>query len=63
MLQQINLRCDTISEREEQILKVLLMYDLIIKNGLNYDGKGGRPFKADIAILEEKIVSVGSIKG
>ena len=63
MLQQINLRCDTISEREEQFLKVLLMYDLIIKNGLIYDGKGGRPFKADIAILEEKIVSVGSIKG
>ena len=63
MLQQINLRCDTISEREEQFLKVLLMYDLIIKNGLIYDGKGGRPFKADIAILEEKIVSVGPIKG
>lgn len=38
------------------------MYDLIIKNGLIYDGKGSEPFKADIAISEDKIVSIGNIE-
>ena len=34
------------------------MYDLIIKNGLIYDGKGSEPFEADIAISEDKIDGV-----
>ena len=38
------------------------MYDLIIKNGLIYDGKGGEPFEADIAISEDKIVAIGKIE-
>ena len=36
------------------------MFDLIIKNGLVYDGKGSEPFKADLAISNEKIVEIGS---
>ena len=38
------------------------MYDLIIKNGLIYDGKGSEPFEADIAISEDKIVAIGKIE-
>ena len=38
------------------------MYDLIIKNGLIYDGKGSEPFEADIGISEEKIVAIGKIE-
>ena len=38
------------------------MFDLIIKNGLIYDGKGSEPFKADLAILNEKIVEIGKIE-
>ena len=37
------------------------MYDLIIKNGLIYDGIGSEPFAADIAISDEKIVKIGSL--
>ncbi len=37
------------------------MYDLIIKNGLIYDGLGNEPFKADLAIKDEKIVKIGEI--
>ena len=38
------------------------MFDLIIKNGLIYDGKGSEPFKADLAISNEKIVEIGKIE-
>ena len=38
------------------------MYDLIIKNGLIYDGKGSEPFEADIGITEDKIVAIGKIE-
>jgi N-acyl-D-aspartate/D-glutamate deacylase len=38
------------------------MYDLIIRNGLIYDGKGSEPFEADIAISEDKIVAIGKIE-
>ena len=38
------------------------MFDLIIKNGLVYDGKGSEPFKADLAISNEKIVEIGKIE-
>jgi len=37
------------------------MYDLIIKNGLVYDGKGGEPFYADVAIIDEKIAEIGTL--
>ena len=39
------------------------MFDLIIKNGLIYDGKGSKPYKADLAISNEKIVGIGDIQG
>jgi len=39
------------------------MFDLIIKNGSIYDGKGTKPYQADIAISNEKIVEIGDIKG
>ena len=38
------------------------MYDLIIENGLIYDGKGNKPFKADIAISNKKIAKIGVIE-
>ena len=38
------------------------MFDLIIKNGSIYDGKGTKPYQADIAISNEKIVEIGDIK-
>ena len=38
------------------------MFDLIIKNGLVYDGKGSEPFKADLAISNGKIVEIGKIE-
>ncbi len=36
-------------------------YDLVLLNGLVFDGSGAPPFKADIAISGDKIVKVGSI--
>ncbi len=33
-------------------------YDLIIRNGTIYDGRGGKPFKADVAIKDQKIVAI-----
>jgi len=39
------------------------MFDLIIKNGLIYDGKGSSPFEADLAISNEKIAAIGVIDG
>ena len=39
------------------------MFDLIIKNGLIYDGKGTKPYKADLAISNEKIAGIGDIQG
>jgi N-acyl-D-amino-acid deacylase len=38
-------------------------YDLIIRNGLIYDGSGGDPFTADIAIQGDKIVAIGNLAG
>jgi N-acyl-D-amino-acid deacylase len=37
-------------------------YDLIIENGLIYDGKGNAPFTGSIAIQSDKIVAVGDLK-
>jgi len=39
------------------------MYDLIIKNGTVYDGTGGKPFFADVAIKGNKIVAIGELEG
>ncbi len=37
--------------------------DLIIRNGLIYDGSGGDPFMGDIAIRGDKIVAIGKLAG
>ena len=37
-------------------------YDTIIRNGIIYDGKGGAPFKGDIAINADTIAFIGDLK-
>ncbi|HEY4327699.1 MAG TPA: D-aminoacylase [Mucilaginibacter sp.] len=36
-------------------------FDKIIRNGLVYDGKGGNPFRADIAINADTIAEIGDL--
>jgi N-acyl-D-amino-acid deacylase len=36
-------------------------YDLLVKDGLIFDGQGGPPFRADIAISGDSIVAIGKI--
>lgn len=36
-------------------------YDLIIRNGTIYNGSGGEPFVADVAITSEKIAAIGKL--
>ena len=38
-------------------------YDLVITDALVYDGRGGRPFEADIGIAAAAIQTVGKVKG
>jgi N-acyl-D-amino-acid deacylase len=38
-------------------------YDVIIRNGLIYDGSGGQPFTGSVAIAGERIVAVGDVTG
>jgi N-acyl-D-amino-acid deacylase len=39
------------------------MYDLIIRNGLIFDGSGGPGYRGDVAIQGDKIESVGNVVG
>jgi N-acyl-D-aspartate/D-glutamate deacylase len=39
-----------------------MAFDLIIKNGLLYDGNGGEPYSADIAVADGKIAEIGVVK-
>jgi len=34
-------------------------YDLLIRNGTLYDGRGGDPFVADLAVIGDRIVAIG----
>ena len=34
-------------------------FDLVIRNGTVVDGTGAPPFKADIAIVDDQIASIG----
>jgi N-acyl-D-amino-acid deacylase len=36
--------------------------DLLIRNGMIYDGSGGHPFKGDIAISGDSILAIGDLK-
>ena len=38
-------------------------YDVIIRNGMVYDGSGGAPFKADLAISADTIAAIGDLSG
>jgi N-acyl-D-amino-acid deacylase len=38
-------------------------YDLLIENGTVYDGNGGEPYQADIAVIDDRIVAIGDIAG
>jgi N-acyl-D-amino-acid deacylase len=38
-------------------------YDKIIRNGLIDDGRGGAPYKADIAINADTIAMIGDLSG
>ncbi|MFY0614307.1 MAG: amidohydrolase family protein [Hyphomicrobiaceae bacterium] len=38
-------------------------YDIVIRGGMVYDGNGGEPFAADVAIVDGKITAVGSVAG
>ncbi|MEW5901056.1 MAG: D-aminoacylase [Acidobacteriota bacterium] len=37
-------------------------YDIVVKNGLVYDGSGGRPFKSDLGITADTIRTIGKIE-
>ena len=39
------------------------MYDLLIQNGQIFDGRGNPPIQGNIAVLDGKIVAVGSVDG
>ena len=39
-----------------------MTYDLVIRNGTIYDGKGGKPYLADLAISGKKIAKIGDIE-
>ncbi len=38
-------------------------FDVIIRNGLIYDGSGGAPFKADLGVRGDRIAAVGGLSG
>src|SRR6266702_3831709 len=38
-------------------------YDVLIRNGLIYDGSGKAPFKGDVAVKDETIAAVGQLRG
>ena len=35
------------------------MYDVLIRNGLIYDGTGSEPFTSDIAVFGDRIALIG----
>lgn len=39
------------------------VYDTVIRNGLIYDGNGGKPYPGDIAINGDSIVAIGDLSG
>lgn len=39
------------------------MYDLLIKNGLLYDGTGANAYRADIGVVGDRIARIGDLRG
>ena len=38
-------------------------YDVVIRNGTIYDGRGGAPFTGDVALRGDRIAAVGAVSG
>ena len=38
-------------------------YDLVIRGGLVYDGSGGAPYEADVAVKDGRVAAVGKVAG
>ncbi len=38
-----------------------LVYDVVIENGMVYDGSGGAPYRADVGIVGERIAKIGDL--
>jgi len=36
-------------------------YDIILKNGMIYDGSGGTPYRGDVAIRADTIAAIGNL--
>ena len=36
-------------------------FDVVIRGGTVYDGSGGKPFKADVGIVGDKITAIGNL--
>ena len=37
------------------------VFDLIVRGGTVYDGSGGAPYAADVAIIGDRIASIGPL--
>ena len=48
---------------QEAVAPAQPRHDLLIRNGTLYDGSGGEPFVADIAVSGDRIVTIGSDLG
>ena len=48
---------------QEAVAPAQPRYDLLIRNGTLYDGSGGAPFVANIAVAGDRIVTIGSDLG
>jgi N-acyl-D-amino-acid deacylase len=45
------------------LLSACAHYDVVLRNGTIYDGSGGPPVTGDVAIRNDRIVAVGSVRG
>jgi N-acyl-D-amino-acid deacylase len=45
------------------LLSACAHYDVVIRNGTIYDGRGGAPITGDVAIKGDRIVQVGTVTG
>ncbi|MEY4931266.1 MAG: hypothetical protein RI909_1990 [Bacteroidota bacterium] len=45
------------------VTSVFAQYDIILKNGMIYDGFGGTPFRGDVGIRADTIAAIGNLSG